>query len=587
MSVDRFAWRTRPPSRSWKLFRKGHGPLKTVYNVKYLRLLSLVLLASSVFADEGKDDAQYAIYMGDAGVIVLKLQIRVGGKSPHEIFQQYVDDLMVSLDTNHDGVVTVEEAQGKYLTPADAIQAQLVTPPGGTLPSYIPDASPKDGKITKQEFSNYFKRIGMQPFSIVYQPRMMPAAGNRRARPTGIVSEIPLFAKLDTNVDGKLSANELRDALKTLRKLDLDDDETISAAELSPIGNSQNVQQPNTQAAPIGPFLGIGFDESLPKQVRRLIDKYSSSKSAGESAKNRNQKLSRMEIGLSEAAFAKLDLDGDGQLDFEELRQFLTAPEPTFSIAVNLDSKEPLKAEASQAEFRERLKTTPDGSANINFDTTMISISRGNTFDFATVESLVKSQFMAADRDANGYLEKPETEQIYLYGATFENLDADKNGKVFIDEFTAYFKLRFDAARSKTVLTICEMGRTLFEVLDKDRDRRLSARELNLAADRLSLWDKDGDGLLSESEVPMQFRLTVARGNLPAFGGNFGGNRYDANATLTESNSGPVWFKKMDKNRDGEVSHREFLGDLSTFDQLDRNHDGFIDLSESVQTVDK
>ncbi len=545
------------------------------------RLLALLLLVSPVYADEPRADGRYSIYMGESGVIVLNFQITVGGNSPQQLFQQYVDDLMKSLDSNEDGVVTVEEARGKYLSVRDAIQAELIPQSEGFPPNMTPDVSPADGKISRQEFLTYFKRIGLHPFLVIYQARSMPATGNRRPRQLVNVSEIPLFARLDTNGDGKLSSAELTGALRTLRKLDLDDDETISAAELSPIGNANGVQQQqgNTQTASLSPFLGLGSEESPPKQIRRLIDRYD--RIDGSNA--RNQKLCTKEMGLPETVFARFDGDGDGQLDFDELRQFLVSPEPTITITVNVDSAEAVKAESTQLEVQEKLKSTPDGSANINFGTTQLSISRGTSYDLTTAESLLKPQFMAADQDANGYLEKSEADQANLFGASFDDVDTDKNGKLYLDELIAYFKVRFDAARSRTVLTVTEQGRTLFEILDTDRDRRLSYRELQTAADKLALWDKDGDGLLSEPEVPMQYRLTISRGILPALGGNSGVNQTGA---LSERTSGPIWFRKMDKNRDGEVSQREFLGEIAEFEKRDRNHDGFIDLAEALQNTE-
>ena len=553
--------------------------------------LLVLLLATPALAEELPGDAQYAVFMGDNGVVVLKFDIQIGGKSPRGSYERYVDELMKSLDKNQDGIVTVEEAKGKYLTARDALQAQLIPQSDAVPADSSPDVSPADGKITRQEFLTYFKRIGIQPFLMQFQPNLNQAPpGNRPARQPANTAEVPLFARLDTNGDGKLSAAELTGALRTLRKLDLDDDETISLAELNPINNQfavQQQQQQNGARTPsTSPFLGPGSDESLTKQIRRLIDKYDSIdpvKSGVEGAKVRNQKLSRQELGLSETEFSRFDGDGDGQLDFDELRQFLTSPDPTVTISVIIDSTEPLSAKSVREEIQEKLKTTPDGSANINLGTTQLSVVRGASYDVGTAETFLKPQFMAADSDANGYLEKSEAERAFLYGATFENLDTDKNGKVFLDEVIAYFQVRFDAARSRTVLSINEQGRTLFEILDTDRDRRLSFRELQAAADKLSLWDKDGDGMLSESEVPLQYRLTIARGNLPALGGNF---LFDAGmvqaGTPVERTSGPQWFRKMDKNRDGEVSQREFLGETATFEQLDRNHDGFIDLTEAV-----
>ena len=44
---------------------------------------------------------------------------------------------------------------------------------------------------------------------------------------------------------------------------------------------------------------------------------------------------------------------------------------------------------------------------------------------------------------------------------------------------------------------------------------------------------------------------------------------------------GPDWFQKMDRNHDGDVSRREFLGPRDQFDRLDRDNDGLIDPDEA------
>jgi EF hand len=46
---------------------------------------------------------------------------------------------------------------------------------------------------------------------------------------------------------------------------------------------------------------------------------------------------------------------------------------------------------------------------------------------------------------------------------------------------------------------------------------------------------------------------------------------------------GPPWFQAMDKNGDGFVSPREFLGPPELFRQLDRNGDGLISVEEAEQ----
>jgi Ca2+-binding EF-hand superfamily protein len=42
-----------------------------------------------------------------------------------------------------------------------------------------------------------------------------------------------------------------------------------------------------------------------------------------------------------------------------------------------------------------------------------------------------------------------------------------------------------------------------------------------------------------------------------------------------------LWFQKMDRNRDGYVSRREFLGTDEEFRKLDLDGDGFISVQEA------
>jgi hypothetical protein len=49
---------------------------------------------------------------------------------------------------------------------------------------------------------------------------------------------------------------------------------------------------------------------------------------------------------------------------------------------------------------------------------------------------------------------------------------------------------------------------------------------------------------------------------------------------------GPVWFRKMDRNGDGDVSRAEYLGTRAEFAAIDTDHDGLISLEEA-QTHDR
>lgn len=55
----------------------------------------------------------------------------------------------------------------------------------------------------------------------------------------------------------------------------------------------------------------------------------------------------------------------------------------------------------------------------------------------------------------------------------------------------------------------------------------------------------------------------------------------DAVLPGVENLSGPLWFRRMDRNQDGDVSWREFPGTSVQFRQLDSDADGLISSKEA------
>jgi hypothetical protein len=133
------------------------------------------------------------------------------------------------------------------------------------------------------------------------------------------------------------------------------------------------------------------------------------------------------------------------------------------------------------------------------------------------------------------------------------------------------------------VLTCVDNGRALFDMLDTNRDRQLGLRELRAAATTLAGRDGDADRQISATELPRQYQLTFSRGSSVAGAGALVTVvRPDVPSPVVPNRvTGPVWFRKMDRNLDGDVSRREFLGSLADFRRLDADGDDLIDAPEA------
>ncbi len=148
-----------------------------------------------------------------------------------------------------------------------------------------------------------------------------------------------------------------------------------------------------------------------------------------------------------------------------------------------------------------------------------------------------------------------------------------------VDEFVDQ---QSHAARSQMVLSVADQGRAIFAIVDLNRDRHLGVREIRGAVARVSSWDRNGDGLIRSDEIPHHYELSIGRGQITGVGMSSFRSPVMASPSTTPAAEGPRWFRKMDRNRDGDISRREFLGPRAAFERLDADHDGLIDAEEAA-----
>jgi Ca2+-binding EF-hand superfamily protein len=431
------------------------------------------------------------------------------------------------------------------------------------------DVQPADGKVTREELRRYYRLHGAGPLHVEI---------GRRPNPADPLSDA-VFRHLDTNKDGKLSMTELDNAFAALSKLDVNDDEMITLEELTPTPyvdySFAGVPRGRFDLSPL-PFILVPPGESLALTARLVISRLD---------RDQDGRLNRAEIGMDAATFQQVDTNRDGQLDAAELAAWLRQA-PDVELAIQLGDKPAHEAvtDLTTGTARTPARTlTPNGLVLTLPDTRMeLHRNAREPVTLAKRKESYVQRFKAADLNGDGFLDSKEVYRPpFEFVALLRLADRDGDGKLSMKELEAYAELQARAVACFTVLTIADRGRSLFELLDADRDGRLGQRELRTARYRLSMWDRDGDGFLTRAELPRQFILTVSHGSPEFTNRSVGSPGYGPAARAPMSPRGPLWFRHMDRNSDGDVSRREFLGTAEDFKRLDLDGDGLISVEEA------
>jgi Ca2+-binding EF-hand superfamily protein len=526
------------------------------------------------------------VFLGESKPVLLRFQFEVEGVPVQTVWNDYLRKWFDFLDQDSNGILSDQEVRG---APKAQFLFQLLRQ-GNFFPNTTTSLTPGDlGKKPNEEihladFTAYYQRSGLNPVQF-----SQAAPGASAAR----VSEI-LFKYLDQNKDGRLTREEMTKAVTSLGKLDINDDEWLTAAELSP-----------GLANPLPP--GAGVVSGFPQSGGRVGDAFYQIPGPDEQAalgalllshfdKDKNGRLSRAESGLDEKTFTLLDTGKHGDLDVAELSRWHHRPadlefhyrlsrKPNQSRLVLHSSAERFRTAAIQADPRNVLLKLDD--AQISLQVTDLSGSQGGRILPA---EFYLQQFRAADTKKKGFLEMKDLDGrgAQFFRPLFPLLDRDHDGKMTEKELKNYTNLVAGAAGTNVSLSLVEQGRALFQLLDANRDGRLSLRELRSTPERLLSQDRDDDGLVSLKEIPRQFQVVMppGAGRQPPPLADFirAGPQPGARGSPRDT---PIWFHKMDRNGDGDVSAKEFLGPREDFQRIDADGDGLLSPAEAAQAEAK
>ena len=508
-------------------------------------ILTIFSFQISLLPAAEKSETTRIVFFGPTRPVILEAEFLSGRYSISEMRTRYSTEVFKQLDSDKNGELDEAEAakiprNGRLRKDSPRLEDEWATI----------DTSPTDGKISSEELKSHIQQALGPPLSI--------------ERKANLAQSVRLYSDLDLNGDFRIDGDEVTQGLEILKSLDFDDDETLSVAELQPFPLSvvQAQQQDDTDDSPIALHF-IRNKSEIEQATKACFEFYGT-----------DEKVSRETLfGLSDREFDRFDLDDDAywnENDFKKCFEFAPAD---YVMKVSLS---PPRIEVTKGQH--------EGGTRPVFDVGGISVkwrSKSNVHQSIDQTKLYLIRFIMSDQDRNGYLGPQEFVGLQA-SVPFETVDLDGNEQVTRDEIKFFFSMDGLAEQGRLVLSLVESTQNLFDILDANNDRRLNPREFITGKERLLAFDVNKDGALLADEFSTEFDVTISQPNiLEAPTANMAMQQQSRQGRVNRSTSGPVWFRRMDDNLDGELSWREFLGSRTKFDEIDENRDNFIELSEA------
>ncbi len=533
------------------------------------------------------DATQELVLMLDAPVF-LHVQLEVDGKPFQQPWREHLQSLHALADSDADGFLTLPEISTTLAAADVSIDVRRVLQ---DVSLWNFDLLPVDQRLSTEElvlaaearFGGAFQQAPASQMALANQNLGFVNASGRAP------GEV-LFNTLDADTNDRLTAEEVEMGRQSLHRIDFDVD---GNASLSEIEYTRNPFQGQTQFGVTGegvPLLVIDHSRPLTSLIEQFLQKYGDEPNVSRG----ERKLPVGSLGLPDDIVARYDRDGDQFLDGREVRVLLEDPPAAIVLKVRVGqvgNGEPSVEVLETAAWSSiTMRDNPAGIASMLVEGNQIEILAGQSSSTQFTQYF-QSLFMAYDRDANAYLERSEVQGGQLDGV-FGQFDVNHDGMLYADEMLAVVEAESTTALSRSRLESSNRGRDFFQILDENHDRRINPRELDGIIARIGIWDRNDDAAITQNEIPQLYQLTFDRGQ-PEFPSVFPAGTFVVSASPVVGTpapviaQGPMWFQRMDRNDDGDVSRREFLGTVEQFAALDGDGDDLISSQEAAIRPDR
>lgn len=302
---------------------------------------------------------------------------------------------------------------------------------------------------------------------------------------------------------------------------------------------------------------------------------------------DQDQRLSQVELQRAESTLRRLDTNDDELIGVGELVPNATYPGSWAAQALQTDKEVDLSTEGHNLVLQ-RLKSDAPGSSDQQtvwqikvaeqLSDQRLNVTTGLTrCESWSIPGPINELFAQLREEiANA---DPAPSQPEKKGKRSRNrrpsrawltplADRGGNGTLSQQEIDHWLKLQQQLIHGQLLVSIYSGG-GLFELLDTNHDAGLSIRELRNMWQNLESAGCTTGSHVDLKQVPQIVLFVVSQGYPDQLG--------------RQATSDVEWFRLMDRNRDGDVSRREFTGPPAAFDRLDQDHDSLISPQEAAK----